>query len=224
MTYRRTASIPLPDHPEYGIDLSGVRTTNSQQEERYLQLIYLPDDRDCTDDRAGADLGRREVYELTVREPREVVVHDGTPHPLSAVIERHGPYSRESVLAKATEFAKTRDLPIYHEVIHLRPGGWTDPADWVTCPDCASETITLVTNLDETDLTLVCRRCDARVDESERGALFEQWLHCPSCASGDINVELSGPHGGVWWSCDDCLYDTSPAPIDRGYTDARESP
>ncbi|MFB6296236.1 MAG: hypothetical protein ABEH66_05255 [Halobacteriales archaeon] len=222
MTYQRTASIPLPDHPEHGIDLSGVRTTDTQQEERYLQLVHLPDERDCTDDRTGAELGRREVYELAVREPREVVTRDGTPHPLSAVVERHGPYSRESVLAEAADLADTRDLPVFHEVIHLRPDGWTDPGDWVTCPTCGSEAITLVTNLDDSDLTLLCRECDATVDETERRALFDDWLHCPSCGSGDLNVELSAPRGGVRWSCDDCRYDTVPAPIDVGYADARE--
>lgn len=35
------------------------------------------------------------------------------------------------------------------------------------------------------------------------------------------DVELSVPHGGGWWSCDDCLYDAMPAPIDTGYTSAR---
>jgi Zn finger protein HypA/HybF involved in hydrogenase expression len=222
MTYQRTASIPLPDHPEYGIDLSDARTTDSQREERYLQLIYLPDERDRTDDRTGTTLGRREVYELAVREPRDVVTHHGTPHLLSAVIERHGSYSRESVLAKAAEFAQARNLPIYHEVIHLRPDEWTCSSDWAACPTCGSEAITLVTNLDESDLTLLCRDCDATADETERRELFDNWLHCPSCESGDVNIELSAPEGGVRWSCDDCLYDTTPDPIDEGYSDTQD--
>ncbi len=220
MNYQRTASIPLPDGPDHGIDLDGIRTTDTQWEERHLQVLHLPDARGRINP-AGEALDRHEVYELTIREPRQVVGRNGAPKPVSAVVERLGPCDRVGALERAVDLARERDLPLFGEFARLRPDAWTEPGDWVTCPNCESARITLVTNLNETDLTLLCRECDARVDESERGALFEEWLHCPSCASGDINVELSGPHGGVWWSCDDCLYDTSPAPIDRGYTDAR---
>jgi hypothetical protein len=221
MAYQRTASIPLPDHPEYGLDQSTVPMTDSQHEERYLQLIHIPEERDRIDDRTDADLARREVYELTVREPRELTVHDGSPHPVSAISQRHGPYSRASALARAVELADSLDLLIHTEIARLRPDNWTDSADWVTCPHCNAGEITLVTNLDESDLTLLCRTCDAAVDDTEHRALFEEWLHCPGCGSGDVDIRLSAPSGDVWWSCDDCLYDTVPAPIDVGYADAR---
>jgi hypothetical protein len=221
MTYRRTASIPLPDHPEHGLDQSTVPTTDTQREERYLQLVHLPDERDRIDDRTGADLARREVYELTVREPRELTVHDGTLHPLSAISQRHGPYSRTSALTRAVELADSLDLPIYTEIARLRPDDWTDSADWVTCPHCHAGEIALVTNLDESDLTLLCRGCDAAVDDTKRRELFDEWLYCPGCGSGDVDIRLGAPGGDVWWSCDDCLYDTAPAPIDVGYSDTR---
>jgi hypothetical protein len=221
MTYRRTASIPLPDHPEYGLSRSTVPTTDTQHEERYLQMIHLPDERGRIDDETGAARMGRGVYELTVREPRELTDHDGTPKPVSPILQRHGPYSRASALARAVELAEALDLPIYTEVARLRPDNWTDSADWVTCPHCNTSEIALITNLDDSALTLRCRGCDATVTNSEREELFNECLHCPSCGSGDVDIRLSAPGSGVWWSCDDCLYDTTPAPVDVSYSNTR---
>jgi predicted RNA-binding Zn-ribbon protein involved in translation (DUF1610 family) len=163
------------------------------------------------------------VYELTVRAPVTIEDRDGSPRPVSAVLEREGPSDIESVLHRAVDLADSRGLPILHDIATLRPNHWTEAPAWVSCPDCSNDELTLVTDLDRRDLTIACRACDVRVTEVERETIFHEWLHCPSCESGDVNVELSAPHGGLWWSCDDCGYDSVPGPIDWGYTNARDS-
>lgn len=223
MAYKQTATRPLADAARmYDISLPDGSLTDTRHEERYLQIIHLPDDRGRHDAVSGDPIPRRRVHELVIREPITIKEYDGTPHPLSEIIERDGPYELDTALHRAVELAESRQIQIHHEIVTLRPDHWSDASLWVTCPDCGSDEIMLVTNLDETDLTLACRACDARVTQAERGAMFHDWLHCASCTSGDVNVELSAPHGGGWWSCDDCGYDTMPAPIDTVYTNARE--
>lgn len=216
MSYKRTATRQLSGQglPD---ELQDVPTTDSSWDERRLQVVHLPDDRGSVDQRTGRELSRREVYELLVRGPKKIRQHQGTPTPVSRVLERHGPYGRRSAFCRVAELADERGLPLADGIAVLRPNGWTATADWVSCPTCGGDELTLVSSLDQADLTLTCRACDARADE--RRVLFEQWFHCPGCGSGDVNVELSGPHGSAWWSCDDCLYDTTPGPIDRGYTE-----
>jgi hypothetical protein len=220
--YKQAGTSPLADTAHvYDVSLPDDALTETRHEERYLQVIHLPDERECHDACSEEPIARGRVYELAVREPIIIEDREGRPRPVSAIVEREGPYELDTVVQRAVELATSRQLPIHHEIVRLRPDHWSAAAAWVTCPDCESDEITLVTNLDETDLTLICRACDARVTETERKAMFHEWLHCPSCESGDVNVELSAPHGGGWWSCDDCLYDTMPAPIDTGYTSAR---
>ena len=82
----------------------------------------------------------------------------------------------------------------------------------------------MVSDLDDTNLTLACRPCDERVEaETDREEMHSTWFHCPGCGSGDVNVEISGPSGSTWWSCDDCGYDTIPAPSARAYAEARDN-
>lgn len=221
--YKRTATRPLADAARmYDISLPDELLTETRHEERYLQISHLPDDRGRHDAGSRDPIPRRRIYELVIREPITIEERDGTPQSISKVVERDGPYELDTALHRAVELSESQGIPIHHEIVTLRPDHWSDASSWVTCPDCGSDEIMLVTNLDEPDLTLACQACDARVTEADRESMFHDWLHCPSCTSGDVNVELSAPHGGGWWSCDDCGYDTLPAPIDTAYMDARE--
>lgn len=66
----------------------------------------------------------------------------------------------------------------------------------------------LVSDLDDSNMTLACRSCGERAQsDADWKEMHYEWLHCPGCCSGDVNVELSCPYGSVWWSCDDCSYE-----------------
>lgn len=223
IAYKRTMTTPLLETAAvYDCPISPDVLTDSDQEERFVQLLHLPDVGTRRDGDSGASIPDRQVYEVVVRDPVRIEESDdGSPTPISDVLERHGPYGPDRAFQRVLELATSKERPIHRDIASLRPDHWSDIADWVTCPDCGGHDIMLVTNLDESDLTLACRACDARCTSAEREALFHDWLHCPSCASGDINIELSAPHGSVGWSCDDCGYDTRPASIDDGYTEAR---
>jgi predicted RNA-binding Zn-ribbon protein involved in translation (DUF1610 family) len=221
--YKRTATRSLTDTAEvYDVTIPDERVTQTRQETPYIQVLHLPDAGNRRNEPAEAPTPPDPAYELTVRAPVTVEDHDGSPRPVSAVLEREGPFDVESALRRAVELADSRGLPILHDIVTLRPNHWTETSMWVSCPDCGGDELTLVTDLDGRDLTIACRACDGRVTEAERETMFHEWFHCPSCESGDVNVELSAPSGGVWWSCDDCGYDSVPGSIDRGYTNARD--
>lgn len=220
--YKRTGESPLLETARmYDVSIPTELLTETRREERYLQIIHLPDARGRTGTGSGDLILRGRVYELVVREAVTIEEHGRALRPVNTIVDRTGPLELEPVLRHVVERADSSGLPIYHEIVRLRPNHWTEISAWVRCPDCASDELTLVADLDGTDLTLACRACDARVTETERETMSGEWLHCPSCASGDVNVELSAPRGGVRWSCDDCRYDTMPGPIDWGYTTIR---
>ncbi len=223
IAYKRTERSPLLETAAvYNCQIPPDVLTDTSHEERFVQLLHLPDDLARRDGDAGSPRGDRRVYEVVVRDPVRIEMSDdGSPNPISDILERHGPYGPDSAFQRALELATSQEIPIHREMVSLRPDHWSDVASWVTCPECGGADIMLVTNLDESDLTLACRACDARSTAAEWEALIHDWLHCPSCASGDLNVELSAPHGYIGWSCDDCGYDTRPASIDSGYTAAR---
>jgi predicted RNA-binding Zn-ribbon protein involved in translation (DUF1610 family) len=156
---------------------------------------------------------------VLVREPTEIVDRS----PKSAVSAVYGPYGIESALSKAASLAREEDLPIAEETVTLRPDHWRESAHWVTCLACSSEEIMLVSDLDGGGMTLACRYCGERAQSSsDRTEMHYEWLYCPGCGSGDVNVELSCPGGSPWWSCDDCGYDTLPAPPADAYTETRD--
>jgi predicted RNA-binding Zn-ribbon protein involved in translation (DUF1610 family) len=217
MGYKRTRRVPLVDYTEvYDVDLSDVSLTGTNGVRR-IQIIHVPDDRhqrDIVDDEPLAAGG---AHEVLVREPVEIVDYS----PKSAVSVLNGPYGRETALSQAGALARNEDLPIAEEIVTLRPDHWADSKHWATCPACSSEEIVLISDLDDTNLTLACRACEKRAQaETDRKEMHADWFHCPGCDSGDVNVELSGPSGSTWWSCDDCGYDTVPAPPDRAYAEA----
>ncbi len=226
--YDRTATTPLVEAARtVDTSLPADVLTDSRRAVRYLQVLHLPDDRRRDTDRPGRDgderpaIPRRGVHELALREP-VTVEDDEPPRPVSRVVDRYGPYDRETAIGRAVAMADEQVLPIHRELVTLRLAHWTDASDWAGCPDCGGAGIVLVTDLDERGLTLACRDCEARAmggDQIADG--LGEWLGCPSCSSGDVDVTLSAPRGTVWWSCDDCGYDTTPAPTDRGYTRAR---
>ncbi len=226
--YDRTAMTSLVEAARaVDTSLPADALTDSRRAGRYLQVLYLPDDRRCDTDRPGrggderAAILRRGVHELALREP-VTVEDDEPPRPVSRVVDRDGPYDRETAIDRAVAMATERGLPIHRELVTLRPARWTAASDWVGCPDCGGAGIVLVTALDERGLTLACRDCEARATDGDPTADdLGGWLGCPSCSSGDVDVTLSAPRGTVWWSCDDCGYDMTPAPTDRGYTRAR---
>lgn len=221
--YKRTARRPITNTADvYDVVIPDDLFTETRWENPYSQLLHLPDDRNHLDAQSADPIPHGCAYELTVRAPVVIEDHDGSPRPVSPVLEREGPFDLESALRRVVELADSRGLPILDEIETLRPDHWTDSSAWVSCPDCSSDELTLVTDLDRRDLTIACRACDARVTETDRETMFDEWLHCPSCESGDVNVELSAPHGSVRWSCDDCGYDSVPGPIDWGYTNARD--
>lgn len=220
--YKRTARLPLDERVRrYDVDPSSVETTGSPGEESSVQLFHLPDKPHPDVDTSDAARLDREVYEVALREPKRIAERDGRPRPVSLIVEHEGPYGFEEALERATALAERADAPIVDEIARLRPTDRTDAADWVTCPGCGGAEIVLVSDLDSTGLTLACRACDARSDSTDRQKLFQEWLHCPGCASGDVNVEVSAPGGSVWWSCDDCRYDTSPGPTEPAYPPGR---
>jgi predicted RNA-binding Zn-ribbon protein involved in translation (DUF1610 family) len=223
--YKRTATRSLTPIAEvYEKAISAETLTQARRESPYLHVLHLPDDRRRRDAETGEVIGHGETYELAVRDPLILTKHGGGCHPTSPIRELIGPFTLERVLDRVSSRAENGYLPIYEEVYTLRPAHWLDAASWVSCPSCTSRSgaIALITDLDADGVTFACRECDARIGESEQQRMFNDWLHCPSCNSGDINVECSAPLGSVWWSCDDCLYDTHPAPVDLEYGDARE--
>ena len=218
--YKRTATRSLRAIADvYEKTIPEEAITQTRRESSYLHLLHLPDHHDPRDVKTGTPLEHSEAYELAVRDPLTITEHGSGPQPISHIRELSEPFELERALNQLLERAESKELPIYDEIHTLRPTHWSDAASWVSCPDCASGTITLVTDLDAEGVIFACRECDARIDESDRQTMFQDWLHCPSCNSGDVNIELSAPLGSVWWSCDDCLYDTSPAPIEPAYTD-----
>lgn len=221
MPFRRTGVAPFDADPS-DVETGGVEFVETRRRGRYLQVLSLPDAGDRRDRDEGVGPRRGEAHEVVLREPVEVVATDGIPRPTSAVVSRYGPFEREAALQRVVELARSTGVPVYHEVDTLRPDRWTETADWVTCPGCGGGRISLVADLDGGGLCLVCQSCDARAGREDPNRLVHEWLHCPSCGSGDVNVELSATHGGDWWSCDDCLYDTRPAPPDWGYSAVRE--
>lgn len=206
----------------YEKGISEEIVTQTRRESPYLHVLHLPDDRHRYSAETGEPIEHGETYELVVRDPLTFTEHGGECHPTSPIRELTGPFEQEHALDRVLSRAENDGLPIYNEIHTLRPAHWSDAASWVSCPRCASGTIMLIKDLDADGVTFACRACDTRIDESDQQRMFNDWLHCPSCNSGDINVECSAPLGSVWWSCDDCLYDTHPAPIDPAYGDARE--
>jgi predicted RNA-binding Zn-ribbon protein involved in translation (DUF1610 family) len=220
MGYKRTRRVPMIDYTEvYDVDLSDVSLTDTNSVRR-IQIIHIPDDRHRRDVIDDESLAAGDAHEVLVREPVEIV--DSSPR--SAVSVLDGPYGRENALSQAGALACNEDLPIAEEIVTLRPDHWTDSKHWATCPACSSEELVLVSDLDDTNLTLACRSCEKRAQSgADRGEMHSEWLHCPGCGSGDVNVELSCPSGSPWWSCDDCGYDTLPAPPDHAYAEARDT-
>lgn len=220
--YKRTARLPLDERVRrYDVDLSSVETTGSPGEESSVQLFHLPDKPLPDLDSSDAARLHREVYEVALREPKRIADIDGSPRPVSPIVEHVGPCGFEEALARATDLAERADAPIVDEIVRLRPTDWTDADDWVTCPGCGGAEIVLVSDLDATGMTLACRDCDARTDSTDRQDLFQAWFHCPGCGSGDVNVEFSAPGGRVLWACDDCGYDTRHAPTEPAYPAGR---
>lgn len=123
-------------------------------------------------------------------------------------------------IERAVDLGAGRGLSVHRDVVRLRPDCWTDASDWARCPDCGRDEVVLVTDLDGPGLTVACRRCGVRGGDGGESSCGE-WIRCPSCGSGDVDVDLSVPRGTVWWACDDCRYETTPAPIDAGYTAVR---
>lgn len=220
MEYKRTRGVPLVDYTEvYDIDLADVSFT-STNDVRRIQVIHVPDDRHQRDIADDEPLAAGGAHEVLVREPVRIV--DCSPK--SAVSVLDGPYGRENALSQAGALARNEDIPIAEEIVTLRPDHWTDSKHWASCPACGSEEVLLVSDLDDTNLTLACRSCDERAQaETDHKEMHSEWFHCPGCGSGDVNIELSGPSGSTWWSCDDCGYDTTPAPTDRAYAEAHDT-
>jgi hypothetical protein len=221
--YKRTATRSLTTIAEiYEKTLSEDILTQTRRESPHLHVLHLPDDRHRRDAETGELIEHGETYELAVREPLILTEHGDGCHPTSPIRVLAGPFRLERALYQVRNRAENENLPIYEEIHTLRPAHWSTASSWVSCPSCTGGTITLITDLDADGVTFACRECDARIDESERQRMFHDWLHCPSCSSGDVNVECSAPVGSSWWKCDDCLYDTHPAPVDPAYADARE--
>ena len=220
MGYKRTRRVPITDYTRvYDVDLSNVSLTGTNDVRR-IQIVHIPDDRHRRYPVDDEPLAAGDAHEVLVREPVEIV--DSSPK--SAVSVLNGPYGRVNALSQAGALARNENLPIGEEIITLRPDHWTDAKHWATCPACNSEELVLVTDLDDTNLTLACRSCEKRgQSETDRKELHYEWFHCPGCESGDVNVELSGPSGSTHWSCDDCGYDTVPALPDCAYAEARDT-
>lgn len=223
--YKRTATQSLTPIAEvYEKAISAETLTQTRRESPYLHVLHLPDDRRRRDAETGEVIGHGETYELAVRDPLTLTEHESEYYPTSFIRELTGSFRLERVLDQVLSRAENDNLPVYEEIHTLRPAHWSDAASWMSCPSCTSGSgaIALITDLDAGGVTFACRECDARIDESEQQRMFNDWLHCPSCSSGDITVEFGAPLGSVWWSCDDCLYDTHPAPVDLAYGDAHE--
>lgn len=220
MRYKRTKRVPIQHYTGvYDVDLSDVSLT-STNDVRRIQIVSVPDNRDRRDIVDKEPLAAHNAREVLVRESVEIV--DCSPK--STVSARDGPYRIENALSETVGLAHEEDLPISEEIVTLRPDEWTDSRQWVVCPACSSEEIMLVSDLDDSNMTLACRSCGEQVhSDADREEMHYEWLHCPSCGSGDVNVELSCPSGSPWWSCDDCGYDTLPAPSDEAYTEARDT-
>lgn len=217
MSYKRTGTIPVTDIADtHDIPIPTETLVQSRSEGRHIQIIRLPDEHNHSEKQL-----KGHVHELTVRKPLQIKPESNAGR-VSPVVERDGLYQTTAVLRHALDCAETEKIPLYDRVAKLRPNDWSAPSLWADCPECKAEEVTLVTDLDSDGMTLACRRCDARVSSEQRDRLFQKWLHCPSCESCDINIELSAPSGRTQWSCDDCLYDTVPGPVDMGYTRARE--
>lgn len=217
MSYKRTGTISVTDIADtYEIPISEGTLVQSRNEHRHFQIVRLPDEHNRYERQIEGD-----VHELTVRDPLRLKAESNAKG-ISPVVERDGPYEMSVVLRRTLDRAKTEKLPLYDKIVELRPDDWSASAVWTDCPECSAGEVTLVTDLDSAGMTLACRRCDARVSSEQRERLFREWLHCPSCESGDVNIELSAPSGRTHWSCDDCLYDTVPGPVDIGYTRARK--
>jgi hypothetical protein len=220
MGYKRTKREPIHHYIEvYDVDLPDVSLTSTNSVQR-IQIVSVPDDRNRRDALSGEPLEAREVREVLVRDPVEIV--DCSPE--STVSTTYGPYGTENALSEAVGLAHEEDLPIAEEIVTLRPDHWTDSEHWATCPVCDSDEMLLVSDLDDSNMTLACRSCGERAQsDADWKEMHYEWLHCPGCCSGDVNVELSCPYGSVWWSCDDCSYDTLPAPPDTAYTESRDT-
>jgi transcription elongation factor Elf1 len=220
MGYKRTRRVPVGDYTEfYDVDLSNVSLTGTNDVRR-IQIVHVPDDRHQRDIVDDETLAAGDAHEVLVREPVEII----NSSPKSGVSMLDGPYGRENALSQAGSLARDEDLPVAEEIVTLRPDHWTDANHWATCPACSSEELVLVSDLDHTNLTLACRSCDERAEsETDRKEMHSEWFHCPGCGSGDVRVELSGPSGATAWSCDDCGYDTVPAPPDHAYAEVRDT-
>lgn len=220
MGYKRTKQVPIQHYTDaYDVDLSDVSLTSTNNVRR-IQIVSVPDDRNRRDTVDKEPLAVRDAYEVLVREPVEIVDHS----PESTVSTVDGPYGIENALSQTIALAHEEDLPLSEEIVTLRPDHWTDSKQWITCSACISEEIVLVSDLDDNNMTLACRSCGERVQsDTDRKEMHYEWLHCPGCGSGDVNVELSCPSGSPWWSCDDCGYDTLPAPPDHAYAEARDT-
>lgn len=217
MSYKRTGTISVTNTADaHDIPVPEEMLLQSRSEHRHLQIVRLPDEHTHSEKQI-----KGHVHELTVREPLQFKPESNS-RPISPVVERDGPYEMPVVLRQALDRAKTEKLPLYDRIVELRPDDWSASSLWADCPECKAGEVTLVTDLDSAGMTLACRRCDARVSSEQRDRLFQEWLHCPSCESGDVNIELSAPSGRTHWSCDDCLYDTVPGPVDIGYSRARK--
>jgi len=217
VAYRRTGTRPLVAAARVcGVTLPDDAPTDDRAAGRYVQVLHLPDDRGCRDATTGEPIERGEVYEVLVREPATVEA-TGDARPASEVVDREGPYGLETAIERAVDLGAGRGLSVRRDVVRLRPDCWTDASDWVTCPDCGRDEVVLATDLDGPGLTVACRRCGVRGGDGG-GSSCGEWIRCPSCGSGDVDVDLSVPRGTVWWACDDCRYETTPAPIDAGYT------
>jgi len=198
----------------YDVDLSDVPLTSTNSVQR-IQIVSVPDDRNRRDALSGEPLEARKVREELVRDPVEIV--DCSPE--SAVVATYRPYGIENAFSKAIALARREDLPIAEEIVTLRPDHWTDSERWATCPECSSDELLLVSDLDDSSMTLACRSCDERAQSgTDWKEMHYEWFHCPGCGSGDVNVELSCPYGSVWWNCDDRGYDTLPTPPATAYT------
>jgi hypothetical protein len=123
MGYKQTATRPLVDAAGlYDVSLPDGSLTGTRHEERYLQIIHLPDDRGRHDAVSGDPIPRRNVYELVIRKPMAIEEDDdGTLYPVSEIVERDGPYELDTALHRVVELIEPQQIPPYHNIVTLRP-------------------------------------------------------------------------------------------------------
>lgn len=200
-------------------DVSAVVFTESQAQKR-LEVIAVPDVRDKVDVMTGDNLDPSVGgYYVLTREPKTMTPSMSGSPMHSNVLDINGPFAVETLVQSLVQ--TDQDVPVFDKYITLRPANWDAPNDWLSCQQCR-DSVSVSCSLTSDSLTLECDSCSRSVTNDTDGSsmrLFEDWAHCPSCGSGDIQIEISVPRGNTNFSCDDCLYDTLPNRIDSGFSE-----